>query len=294
MEVSSHRQNTVQSRSTVRLWIILIAASIVFHLGIVLTIQIEVSPIARNSRASRIPMTLILKKAPKQPEHIPEPVPIQIQKEFVENPVLPLKDGKPSATAQVMKRDKSKLPIQENKAKERKPVPPVPTRKEIAQESKPVQHPSPTQSRMQAMKEKSHPAAKPDSPKTMREPTDEKIQPPAPRDWHDIAKDVIRENIEKETLRDRQQEELGRKSPSVMYGKPKDYLDKQDKKAMLADTDILKEKNILPKLHRKSPGIGMKVGKSCFLGFTPPDEDGYKTAEGVSHAVSSIPFSCGF
>lgn len=66
-----------------------------------------------------------------------------------------------------------------------------------------------------------------------------KIQakPSPAKDWNAIAKDVIRENVENETSRNQRQGELSIKSPSDMYGKPRDYFDRQDKKAMLADAN---------------------------------------------------------
>jgi len=115
-------------------------------------------------------------------------------------------------------------------------------------------------------------------------------QRPKP-DWNNIAKEVIRENFDKETVRNQRQGELWLKSPSVIYGKQRDFFYKQDKRAMLADTDESKRKGIFPKKVKHS-GIGLNFGKKCFLGFKAVDE--HDLESGDSNIGSSIPFSCNF
>jgi hypothetical protein len=82
-----------------------------------------------------------------------------------------------------------------------------------------------------------------------------------PRDWENTAKEVIRETVEKETIRNQQQGELWLKSPSEMHEKPKDYFDRQDKKAMLADTSDSDKKSIFPGKKQRSDEQVIKLGK---------------------------------
>jgi hypothetical protein len=74
---------------------------------------------------------------------------------------------------------------------------------------------------------------------------------PNKRDWISVAKEIIRENANKEIVRDQHQGELWLKTPSIMHGKPRDFFDKQDKRAMLTDPNESKKKNFFPK-KRKS------------------------------------------
>jgi hypothetical protein len=109
-----------------------------------------------------------------------------------------------------------------------------------------------------------------------------------PSDWEATAKEAIRENIEKESLQNQHQGELWLKSPSDMYGKPRDHFDRQDKRAMLTDTHESNKKSLFPNKKQKFAGIGIKLGKSCFLGFKAVDEDERKLGKEVSN------FSCDF
>ena len=107
-------------------------------------------------------------------------------------------------------------------------------------------------------------------------------------DWNNIAKEFIREKYDKDILREKRHDELWFKSQSIMYGKPRDFFDKQDKRAMLIEPSELKRKSYFPK-KKKNSDFGIKFGKHCFLGFK--DMDKIKQDD---PRLSGAPFSCDF
>jgi hypothetical protein len=126
----------------------------------------------------------------------------------------------------------------------------------------------------------------PDSNRNEAKTDKNKVQSPALHDWNAIAKEVIGENFEHDIEQNRRQDELRMKSPSDMYGKQKNYFDKQNTTATLADNSESKQKSIFPNKKKKSSDIGFNIGNSCFLGFKAKDDTTYDG--------SSTPFSCDF
>jgi hypothetical protein len=107
-------------------------------------------------------------------------------------------------------------------------------------------------------------------------------------DWNNVTKEFIREKYDKDILREKRHDELWFKSQSIMYGKPRNYFDKQDKRAMLIEPGESKRKSYFPK-KKKNSDFGIKLGKHCFLGFKDMD----KMKQGDPR-LSGVPFSCDF
>lgn len=105
-------------------------------------------------------------------------------------------------------------------------------------------------------------------------------------DWNNATKEYIWEKCDKDILREKRHNELWFKSQSIMYGKPRSYFDKQDKRAMLIEPGEAKAKNYFPK-KKKTKGIGINLGKNCFLGLK------YKGWGDPNRASSSI-LDCDF
>lgn len=107
-------------------------------------------------------------------------------------------------------------------------------------------------------------------------------------DWNNVAKEFIKEKYDKDILREKRHDELWFKSQSIMYGKPRNFFDKQDKRAMLIEPGESKRKSYFPK-KKKNSDFGIKLGKHCFLGFKDMD----KIKQGDPR-LSGTPFSCDF
>lgn len=90
---------------------------------------------------------------------------------------------------------------------------------------------------------------------------------PVYRDWHAMTKAFVQEKLAGDLSRKQQQQELWLKAPSIMHGAPPDHFDKQDKAAMLVETEH-PEKQRLNISYRKSLGLGIKLGNLCSLGDT--------------------------
>jgi len=117
-------------------------------------------------------------------------------------------------------------------------------------------------------------------------------KPSPAKDWNAIAKDVIRENVENETSRNQRQGELSITSPSDMYGKPRDYFDRQDKQAMLADAIESNKKSIFANKKQKGEGQVIKLGKLCFHRPTFAEEEDIRAGGTIIGML--IPVSCDF
>jgi hypothetical protein len=107
-------------------------------------------------------------------------------------------------------------------------------------------------------------------------------------DWNNVAKEFIREKYDKDILREKRHDELWFKSQSIMYGKPRNFFDKQDKRGMLIEPGESKRKSYFPQ-KKKNSDFGIKLGKYCFLGFKDMD----KIKQGDPR-LSGTPFSCDF
>ncbi len=114
------------------------------------------------------------------------------------------------------------------------------------------------------------------------------LNKPEPIDVNKNIKEYAREKSDNGILREKRHDELWFKSQSIMYGKPRNFFDKQDKRAMLIEPDESKKKTYFPK-KKKNTDFGIKLGKYCFLGFKDMD----KIKQGDPR-LSGTPFSCDF
>ena len=159
----------------------------------------------------------------------------------------------------------------------------VPSRKDMLKTPTSHAEKSPANKKNAAM-----PAA---SPKIEAHSSNKQTAKQAPkRDWNNIAKEMIRDNADQEIRRDQRQGELWLKSPSVMFGKSRDYFDKQDKRAMLTDINEHKPTNIFPTRKQKSESKVIKIGKLCFHRPTFDEEQDIRAGASINGMM--IPENC--
>jgi hypothetical protein len=235
-------------------WIPALAASILFHLAIFFLINLSLLHKDEiQIRSITRPITVILLKKPTYQKPAPD-----IEKESAQPSIqgkkASIKNAKP---LQSLKNSKAVKP---QSAKDQTPIKPIAT----------TNH-----TRIVA---------------DIIKKNETKTQ--LPGDWANTAKEVIRETVEKETIVNQQQGELWLKSPSEMHGKPKDYFDRQDKKAMLADTNDSDRKSIFPSKKQKSEGQVIRLGKLCFHRPTFAEKADIRADSTVVGML--IPVSCDF
>lgn len=239
-------------RPTLKRWILAISASVLLHLIILLGISFELPTGQRNPKIATKSIEVILLKTTLQTEPIIEQV---------------------KAAKQV--------PIKTNERYLRNAQSTESLKKDTAKRLHSVQEKMITNERSNQLNRLENKVDLVDKSLANHHPK---------QDWNNIAKEVIRDNFDKETLRNQRQGKLWLKSPSVMFGKPRDFFDKQDKRAMLADTNESNKKSIFPAKKPKNANQIIKIGKLCFSRPTVSKEEDIRAGRSVIGML--IPVSC--